>query len=67
MPKFDLSNCRIDRGLGVMDMCEQPIFAMAFDAAVQRHTRRPLEPRLLRQLLQVHTHLACKVRLTAKG
>ena len=50
-----------------MDLCEQPVFAMAFGAAVQRHARRPLEPRLLRQLLQVHIHLAYRVHLPAEG
>ena len=36
-----------------MDLCDQPVFAAAFEAALQRHSHRSLEPRLLRQLLQV--------------
>ncbi|CAL5223598.1 g6137 [Coccomyxa viridis] len=44
--------CNLSWGLGVMDLCDQPIFEAAFEAAVQRHSYRSLEPRLLRQLLQ---------------
>lgn len=46
-------SCNTCRGLGVIDLCEAPIFAAAFEAALQRHSHRSLEPRLLRQLLQV--------------
>lgn len=55
--------CHSCRGLGVMDLCDQPIFEAAFEAAVQRHSYRSLEPRLLRQLLQVPMKLSILLRV----
>ena len=55
--KCSLISITLRRGLGVMDLCEQPIFAAAFETALQRHSLRSLEPRLMRQLLQVSPHL----------
>ena len=48
-----------------MDLCDQPIFAAAFEAALQRHSHRSLEPRLLRQLLQVLIYPNLSVTLSA--
>ena len=48
-----ITSFTLRRGLGVMDLCEQPIFTAAFETALQRHLLRSLEPRLMRQLLQV--------------
>lgn len=49
------------RGMAILGECERPLFRQVFDATVSSHEKRPLEPRLLRQVYQVCTqlHLPC--------